>query len=994
MFRRLLILRLLFLLPVVSSKSNHKREVENLLKLKSVFAKTESNDVFSTWTNHQNSACEFAGIVCNSIGNVVEINLGSRSLINGDDDSSSDLPFDSICDLKFLEKLVLGNNFLRGRILKSLSNCNRLRYLDLGINNFSGEFPTIDSLRFLEFLSLNASGISGKFPWNSLKRLKRLSFLSVGDNHFEPHPFPGEILNLTALNWIYLSNSSISGKIPEGIKNLVRLQNLELSDNEISGEIPKGIVHLRKLKQLEIYNNYLSGKLPLGFGNLTNLRSFDASNNLLDGDLSELRSLKSLVSLGLFENRLTGEIPKEFGDFKCLAALSLYRNQLTGKLPEKLGSWTGFHYIDVSENFLEGQIPSDMCKKGAMTHLLMLQNRFTGQFPESYAKCKTLIRIRVSNNSLSGVVPPGIWGLPNLHFLDFASNRFEGTLTDDIGFAKSLGSLDLSRNWFSGSLPSQISGATSLVSVNIRMNKFSGQIPDSFGKFKELVSLYLDQNNLSGAIPESLSLCTSLADLNLAGNSLSGNIPESFGSLKLLNSLNLSRNKLSGTIPVGLSSLKLSLLDLSGNELTGSVPEPLKTGSFEGNSGLCSSEIAYLQPCLCGKPLGHEGKAKHLSKLEICSIVAVVFALFLLFCNVIFKINRDRSSRTAQKKNNWVLSSFRLLNLNEMEIIDEIKSENLIGRGGQRNVYRVTLKNGETLAVKHIWGREICNESFRSSTGMLSARNNNNNNNKEFEAEVATLSNVKHINVVKLFCSITSEDSKLLVYEFMPNGSLWEQLHERRGEQEIGWRVRQAIALGAARGLAYLHHGLDRPVIHRDVKSSNILLDEEWRPRIADFGLAKIIQPDSVQQDFSAPLVKGTLGYIAPECAYTTNVSEKSDVYSFGVVLMELVTGKKPVEAEFGENRDIVMWVWSRSKEMNRERMMELVDPIIEDEYKKDALRVLTIALICTNKSPQVRPFMKSVVSMLEKTEPSCNNNNNGEASYVVSDSDEITEVL
>ncbi|XP_010489950.1 PREDICTED: receptor-like protein kinase HAIKU2 [Camelina sativa] len=987
MFRRLFIVRLLFLLPFASSRSNRSQEeVVNLLKLKSVFG--EPDPVFATWT-HNNSACEFSGIVCNSGGNVIEINLGSRSLTNrrGGDGCITDLPFDSICGMKFLEKLVLGNNSLRGRISKNLKKCKRLRYLDLGVNDFSGEFPAIDSLRLLEFLSLNASGISVKFPWSSLKHIKSLSFLSVGDNRFDPYPFPREIFNLTALRWVYLSNSSVTGKIPEGIKNLVRLQNLELSDNEISGKIPKGMVQLINLRQLEIYNNYLTGKLPVGFRNLTSLRNFDASNNKLEGDLSELRFLKNLVSLGLFENRLTGEIPKEFGDFKSLAALSHYRNQLTGKLPKRLGSWTGFKHIDVSENFLEGQIPPYMCKKGVMTHLLMLQNRFTGKFPESYAKCKTLIRLRVSNNSLSGVVPSGIWGLPNLQFLDLASNRFEGNLTDDIGNAKSLGSLDLSNNRFSGSLPVQISGANSLVSVNIRMNKFSGVIPDSVGKLKELSSLHLEQNNLSSAIPESLALCTSLVDLNLAGNSISEEIPESLGSLQLLNSLNLSGNKLSGMIPVGLSSLKLSLLDLSNNQLTGTVHESLEIGSFEGNSGLCSSKIAYLHPCPRGKPQG-QGKSKHLSTFDICFIVVSVLALFLLFCCVIFKIRRVRSNQTAQKKNNWQVSSFRLLSLNEMEIIDGIKSENLIGRGGHGSVYKVTLTNGETLAVKHIWRQESPHESFRSSTAMLSDSNNNNrNSNREFEAEVVLLSNIKHINVVKLFCSITCEDSKLLVYEYMPNGSLWEQLHEHRGEQEIGWRVRQELALGAAKGLEYLHHGLDQPVIHRDVKSSNILLDEEWRPRIADFGLAKIIQPDSVQQDFSAPLVKGTLGYIAPEYAYTRSVSEKSDVYSFGVVLLELVTGKKPVEIEFGENSDIVMWVWRMSKEMNREMMTELIDPSIEVEYKEDALKVLTIALLCTNKSPQARPFMKSVVSMLEKIESS--SNNNGEAN-----NDEITEVV
>ncbi|CAN8258737.1 unnamed protein product [Cochlearia groenlandica] len=978
MFRRLFILRLLLLFPVASSKPNQINEVENLLKLKSTFLESESNNVFASWTR-RNPASKFAGILCDSAGNVVEINLGSQNLTNL---SGNSLPFDSICDLKHLEKLVLGNNSLRGEIRENLDGCNRLRYLDLGFNEFSGEFPPIDSLRFLEFLSLNASGISGKFPWRSLKTLKRLSFLSVGDNRFKPVRFPQEILNLTELNWLYMSNISITGSIPEGIQSLVLLRNLELADNELTGEIPKGIVKLIGLVQLEIYNNYLTGTLPTGFRYLTKLRSFDASNNALEGDLSELKYLKKLVSLALFENRLTGEIPKEFGEFKWLVALSLYRNKLTGKLPERLGVWTGFKHIDVSENFLKGEIPPYMCKKGAMTHLLMLQNRFTGQFPESYGECMSLVRVRVSDNALSGVVPTTIWGLPNLQLLDLALNRFEGSITDNIANAKSLCSLDLSSNRFSGSIPSQISGANSLVSVNIRMNMFSGQVPESFGELKELSSLYLDHNNLSGAIPESLGLCSSLADLNLAVNSISGRIPESLGSLLLLNSLNLSRNKLSGTIPLGLSSLKLSLLDLSNNKFSGSVPESLETGSFEGNSGLCSSGITYLQPCPRGKFGGHEGTMKHLSKLEICFIVAAILALFLLVCCVIFKIKRDRSNQNSQRKKNWLVSSFRILNLNEMEIIDEIKSENLIGRGGQGNVYRVTLRNGETLAVKHMWRQDLCDESFRSSTEMLSHRSN-----RELEAEVETLCNIKHINVVKLFCSITSEDSKLLVYEYMPNGSLWEQLHQCREEQEIGWRVRQAIALGAAKGLEYLHHGLDRPVIHRDVKSSNILLDEDWRPKIADFGLAKIIRSGSVQRDFSTPIVEGTLGYIAPEFAYTTKANEKSDVYSFGVVLMELVTGKKPVETDFGENRDIVMWVRSKCKKMNRERMVELIDPVIEDEYKDDALKVLTIALLCTDKSPHVRPLMKSVVCMLEKTEPSCNND--GEGSY-----HEISEVL
>lgn len=235
----------------------------------------------------------------------------------------------------------------------------------------------------------------------------------------------------------------------------------------------------------------------------------------------------------------------------------------------------------------------------------------------------------------------------------------------------------------------------------------------------------------------------------------------------------------------------------------------------------------------------------------------------------------------------------------------------------------------------------------------------------EYDAEVATLSSVRHVNVVKLYCSITSEDSNLLVYEYMPNGSLWDRLHTHQ-KIEMGWDVRYEIALGAARGLEYLHHGCDRPVIHRDVKSSNILLDEHMKPKISDFGLAKIMQASGGMD--STQIIAGTHGYIAPEYAYTYKVKEKSDIYSFGVVLMELVTGKMPVEAEFGENKDIVHWVCSKMRSKDSE--IHLVDSSISKALKEDAAKVLRIAIHCTMKTPALRPSMRMVVQMLEEVEP------------------------
>ncbi|KAJ8769032.1 hypothetical protein K2173_024028 [Erythroxylum novogranatense] len=930
-------------------------ELQLLLNFKSALQNSRTN-VFSTWTS-ENSACNFTGIVCNVDGHVTEINLPQQRL-------EGVLPFDSICGLGSLQKISLGSNFLRGDISEYVRNCSNLKVLDLGFNFFSGNVPDLSSLRELTILNLNGSGFSGSFPWHSLENLTGLTFLSLGDNPFDAtSSFPVEVVKLNKLNWLYLTNCTIKGQIPDSISNLTLLENLELSYNLLFGEIPSGIGKLTKLWQLELYNNSLTGKLPVGIGNLTSLVYFDASQNMLEGDIVELKSLTQLASLQLFENRFSGELPVEFGQFKNLVDLSLYRNQLTGSLPQELGSLADFNYIDVSENFLTGPIPSDMCKNGKMTDFLILQNKFTGQVPAGYVNCKSLVRLRVNNNSLSGNIPAGIWGLPNLSVLDLSMNQFEGNMTPDIGNAKSLGLLFLSNNRFSGELPVEISKASSLVSVQLSQNQFSGQIPARIGDLKKLSSLYLNGNLFSGILPDSFSSCVSLTDINLSGNSFSGNLPASLGSLPNLNSLNLSNNKFSGEIPATFSSLKLSNLDLSNNQLVGMIPESLSIDAFreglKGNPGLCSQDLKDIRACSY-----HARSSTHLRVILACLAAGMLVLVFSSCYLLLTKSRHNSLDHPLGQSSSWDMKSFRILSFDEKDIVDSIKSENLIGKGGSGNVYKVVLGNGNELAVKHIWATNSGDrKSNRSSSAMLAKRNSRSS---EYEAEVATLSAVRHVNVVKLYCSITSDDSNLLVYEYLPNGSLWDQLHSCHKIQ-MGWNLRYSIAVGAAKGLEYLHHGCDRAVIHRDVKSSNILLDEDWKPRIADFGLAKILQAGG-GGDWTRQIA-GTYGYIAPEYAYTYKVNEKSDVYSFGVVLMELVSGKRPIEPVFGEAKDIVNWL--RCKMKSKESLLDVVDSNISKAQKEDAIKVLKIAIHCTAEIPSVRPSMRMVVQMLEEAGPS-----------------------
>ncbi|KAK6938033.1 Leucine-rich repeat-containing N-terminal, plant-type [Dillenia turbinata] len=945
---------LCFLSHLLPTKSD---QLQILLDLKSALNNSKTN-VFDSWTP-DNSPCDFTGITCNGNGSVTGIELSNSYL-------SGNVPFGSVCLLPLLEKLSLGSNSLSGFVSDDLKLCVKLQYLDLGCNDFSGPVPDLSPLTELKFLYLNKSGFSGPFPWDSLSNMTGLVALSVGDNPFDLSPFPEQVLDLLRLNWLYMSNCSIGGRIPPGIGNLTELMNLELSRNYISGQIPQEISKLTKLWQLELYFNNLTGKIPAGFGNLTNLQKFDASGNNLEGDLSEIRFLTQLTTLQLYENQLTGEIPPEIGEFKQLVNLSLYTNQLTGPLPQKLGSWVDFDLIDVSTNSLTGPIPPDMCKNGKMHALLILQNNFTGEIPESYGNCTSLRRFRVSENSLSGTIPAGIWGLPNLNIIDIATNQFEGPITSDIGNAKSLSQLFASNNHLSGELPAEISGAASLNSIDLSDNNLSRQIPSTIGELKQLGSLKLQDNSLSGPIPNSLGSCTSLTDLNIAQNSLSSQIPPSLGSLPTLNYLNLSNNELSGEIPASLSKLTLSLLDLSNNRLIGPIPDSLAieayNGSFTGNPGLCSQSVNSFRRC---SP--KSGISSELKTIIGCFVAG--FALLILsgacYCYTYMKKSRDEDGGPySLKEESWDVKSFHVLTFTEGEILDSIKQENLIGKGGSGNVYHVSLNNGKELAVKHLWnsGQERQSRHSRSSTPILAKRRAT----KEFEAEVETLSSIRHVNVVKLYCSITSEDSSLLVYEYLPNGSLWDRLHTCK-KTELDWETRYEIAVGSAKGLEYLHHGCATPIIHRDVKSSNILLDEFLKPRIADFGLAKIVLATGASKD-STHVIAGTHGYIAPEYGYTDKVNEKSDVYSFGVVLMELVTGKRPIEPEFGENKDIVHWVCSQAK--TRESVLSLVDTCIAHCFKEDAVKVLRIATLCTARLPMQRPTMRTVVQMLEEARP------------------------
>ncbi|KAG6522146.1 hypothetical protein ZIOFF_019283 [Zingiber officinale] len=284
-----------------------------------------------------------AGITCDSDDSVSEIDLTDIGI-------SGEIRFDIVCWLPSLIPLSPGSNELSDDIPDALHSCTSLRRLDLAFGSLRGVVPEMTTLVELQ-INFTSYYFTGAFPWSSLAGLTELEVLSVGDNSFDPNPFPDVVLNLTKLNWLYLSNCNIHGQIPPAIGNLTKLINIEIADRFLTGVTPR-----------------------------------------------DLQALQSVATRALqqFAQRTYPEwVPLEFGDFRLLTNLTLYSNRFIGKLPAKLGSWTKFNFINVSSNSFTGPIPTDMCRKGTMKRLLMMENKFTREIAAGYAYCSSLLRFRV-----------------------------------------------------------------------------------------------------------------------------------------------------------------------------------------------------------------------------------------------------------------------------------------------------------------------------------------------------------------------------------------------------------------------------------------------------------------------------------------------------------------------------------------------------------------------------------------------------------------------
>ncbi|KAK6124382.1 hypothetical protein DH2020_041875 [Rehmannia glutinosa] len=867
----------------------------------------DPNAVLSDWNPNDDTPCKWNGVVCDSAtGSVVSLDLSSSNLSG---------PFPSIlCRLKTLSFISLYDNFVNSTLLENdLVLCQSLEHLDLAQNYLTGALP------------------------RTIADLPNLKYLDLTGNNF-------------------------SGIIPDSFGTFPKLEVLSLVENLLEGTIPAFLGNVSTLKQLNLsYNPFSPGRIPPELGNLTNLEVLWLTETNLIGEIPDsLGRLGRLTDLDLAYNSLTGLIPSSITELTSAVQIELYNNSLTGEIPSK--GWSkmaSLRRLDASMNELTGSIPSELCEL-PLESLNLYENDLRGELPDTIANSPNLYELRLFQNQLSGKLPPNLGKISPLRWIDVSTNNFTGQIPESLCLNGALEELLLIENSFSGEIPATLAECRSLLRVRLGHNGFSGEVPAGFWGLPHVSLLELTGNSFSGRIAKTIAGASNLSQLILSANNFSGSLPSSIANLGQLVKLDLhnnefsgklpSGNQFSGKIPVELQNLKLNRLNLSNNRLSGDIPplysKEMYKDSFMGNPGLCGD----IEGLCDGKD-----EVKNMGYVWLLRSIFVLAGLVLIVGLIWFYLKYRKFKKAKSiDKSKWTLMSFHKLGFSEGEILDSLDEDNVIGSGSSGKVYKVVLTNGEAVAVKKLWGRP---KSAEESNDLEKGNFQDNS----FDAEVETLGKIRHKNIVKLWCCCTTRDCKLLVYEYMPNGSLGDLLHSTKSGL-LDWPIRFKVAMDAAEGLSYLHHDCAPAIVHRDVKSNNILLDSDYGARVADFGVAKVV--DAIGKGTkSMSVIAGSCGYIAPEYAYTLRVNEKSDIYSFGVVILELVTGKLPVDPEFGE-KDLVKWVCTT---LDQKGIDHVLDPKLDSCFKDEICRVLNIGLLCTSPLPINRPSMRRVVKMLQE---------------------------
>ncbi|KAK2642499.1 hypothetical protein Ddye_024262 [Dipteronia dyeriana] len=859
-------------------------------------------------------------------------------------------------NLSFLHVLDIRNNSFSGTLPDELAQLRRLKLVNFMFNSFHVEIPSwFGSLSKRQYLSLSrnnlnkSNSLSGGLPSDicnylpNLERLylscnmfdghipsttskcQKLQTLSLSINNFTGH-IPKEIGNMSMLKELYLGINKLRGHLPSSIDSgLPNLERLYLRDNNFIGTIPKSISNVSKLSVLNMANNLISGHLPSSIGlRLPNLERLYLWGNELDGVIpNSISNASQLIILALNHNSFSGPVPTTLGELRYLQRLNIGSNQLTREPSTQeltfLSSLTNCQHLKrlvLSNNPMDGTLPTSIGNLSGIQTFLARNCKIKGNIPQGY-------------NKFFGSVPSCLGDITSLRVLYLNSNNLTSTIPSSFWNLKDILDLNLSNNSLIGKLPLDIGNLRAVTYIDLAWNELSGEIPNSIGNLQTLIIFSIAHNKLKGRIPESFGNLISLELLELSSNNISGAIPKSLEKLRYLKYFNVSFNRLDGEIPTGGAFANFS------------------AESFIGNGQLCGALRLQVPPCKTGTI-----RKSKMTKLVIliCILLAIASAMVTLPLTILWFRSQKRKGNSLDREDVSILAAWRRIPYEELyHATNGFDESNLLGMGGFGSVSKGKLFDGMDIAAK------VFNLQVERAL-------------KSFDDECKVMSKICHRNLVKIIGCCSNLDFKALVLEYMPNGSLEQWLYSHNYCVDILRRL--DIMIDVASALEYLHHGYGTPIVHCDLKPSNVLLDKDMVAHVGDFGIAKLLsEEDSLTQTHTL----ATIGYMAPGFIFfllTMNNIELNCRVRFrrncfckrGCVQPR----KKPTDIMFEGGISLKCWV----KDALPNSVTEVADTnLLGGENftaTKDCISsILELAVDCSADSPERRLDITNVLSAL-----------------------------
>ncbi|XP_075661405.1 putative LRR receptor-like serine/threonine-protein kinase At1g53430 isoform X2 [Castanea sativa] len=847
----------------------------------------------------------------------------------------------TVCSITHIQLKRLN---LSGVLPADFRNLTNLQELDLSFNYISGSIPSSFSQLPLVILSLSGNRLSGEIP-KGIGEIDSLEELVLEANQLDGH-LPENLGNLSNLKRLVLNANNFTGTIPETFGKLTNLTEFRIDGTAISGKIPGFIGNWIKLDRLDMQGTFMEGPIPVTISLLSNLTELMISDlKGLSIEFPNLKDLKKLKYLVLRNCLITDILPDYIGELKSLKRLDLSFNNLSGPIPEAF--WDrDLDDMYLTNNSLSGEVPKRVLEY-TKHNWDISYNNFSGS-PQINCETRSHVNLVSSYSSVESNSIP--WclkkGLPcskkPKHYSLFincggVTKKFEGNeYEQDI-------------NTDGRSQFSSISEEWGYSSTGVFMDKDS--------------TPYLAQNtfslNVTGIYETARVAPLSLRYYGLCLRKGSYKVKLHFAEIMFSNDQNFS--SLGRRIFNVSIQGKLVLKDFNIVEEAGGVGRPkvkefddvLVSGStleihfYWAGKGTTSVPVKGVYGPLISaiEVTPNFDVGGGLSVGAIVGIVlasCVILVLILVFLRMKGYLGKKDLEDKELRGLDLQTGYFTLRHIKAAT--GNFDPANKIGEGGFGPVYKGVLSDGALIAVKQL--------SSKSKQG-----------NREFVTEIGMISALQHPNLVRLYGCCIEGNQLLLIYEYMENNSLARALFGREEHQlHLDWPTRRKICLGIARGLAYLHEESRLKIVHRDIKATNVLLDKDLNAKISDFGLAKL---DEGEQTHISTRIAGTIGYMAPEYAMRGYLTDKADVYSFGVVALEIVSGKSNTNYRPKEEFVYLLdWAYVLQEQGN---LLELVDPRLGSSYSpEEAMRMLSLGLLCTNPSPTLRPSMSSVVSMIE----------------------------